>query len=379
MSKTLSENVLCLEQKPDEFMPGQIERFGYKQNDPSTITPSIKKQQKYFQDVKSYFETWDEHDWLDFASIAVLLIPEAGFYFSMAIDSYNAALFVKEGRNFEAGLRIAFSLIPAGTIFTKMPAVKKYGIKPTIELLSKLSRVEKMELTELEKSVIEQVKTAEPFLKSASQKILLEETVKLSMENSTLWVLIRMLRLLKAKMPLIYLGSYIIITWKGIEWTYPRLAALFGVNPSDLPNNRYGFNRYCKFMNIEYINYNNKTHIGTAKTEAGNLNFVYNSKNKLFELPNSQDILKNKVSDKDITNYIIQKMNEAYPEQSQRDSIIQSVYKSWDDDTVVSEHIKKQGESKKVSQTDVSSSDWHTPMIKNNNENKPPIQFGKYK
>jgi len=377
MSKTLSENILVLEQKPDEMMPGQIEKFGYKQNDPSTINNSLKKQEKYFQDVKEYFETWDVHDWLDLASIAVLLVPEAGFFLSMAIDSYNAALFVQEGRNFEAGLRIAFSLIPAGVIFTKIPMVKKYGIKPTIELLSKLSRVEKLELTQTEKTVIEQVKKAQLFLKSASQKIIFEETVKLSMENSTLWVLVRMLRILEAKMPLIYLGGYVILSYYGIKWTYPKLAALFGVKPSDLPNNKYGFKKYCEFMQIQYVSYNDNNHIGTAKTDAGNLNFNYNPKNKIFEISNSSNKLKNITTNEDISSFIIKKINEAYPDENQRDSAFNSVYDNWDSDSVVSGHIQSQFKNKKSPQTDIEvASDWHTPMTKDNNKNINPFQWG---
>lgn len=370
MSKTLSENKLFFEQKPDEMMPGQIERFGYKQDDPNTLAPALKKQSQHFQDVKKYFETWDKHDWLDLASIAVLIIPEAGYFLSLAIDTYNAALFVEEHRYYEAGIRIAFGLIPAGVIFAKMPAVRKYGIQPTIELLSKFSRVEKMQLNETEKLVLKQVKDAQPFLKSESQRIIFEETFKLAMENSTLWVLVRSLRIMQAKMPLVYLAGYVITSYYGIKWTYPKLAALFGVNASDLPNNEFGFKKYCEFMEITYVKYDNNSHIGIAKTEAGNLKFIYNSKNKLFEIKGSQDKLKNITTNNDVVISIQKTIEEKYPNQNQRDSAFNSVYESWGKDSVVSEHVKNQMEIKKVPQTDL----WHPPMTIPNKE--PKFKFG---
>jgi hypothetical protein len=35
-------------EQPDSKMPGQIERFGYKQNDPSTLGPALEKQKEFF-------------------------------------------------------------------------------------------------------------------------------------------------------------------------------------------------------------------------------------------------------------------------------------------------------------------------------------------
>ena len=42
-----------LSEQPDEKMPGQIERFGYKSNNPKSIGPAIDAQDKYFKEINT--------------------------------------------------------------------------------------------------------------------------------------------------------------------------------------------------------------------------------------------------------------------------------------------------------------------------------------
>jgi len=54
---TESQYRFLLEQKPDEMMPGQIERSGYKSNDPNSLSGALEKQSQYFQDIKKFVNT----------------------------------------------------------------------------------------------------------------------------------------------------------------------------------------------------------------------------------------------------------------------------------------------------------------------------------
>lgn len=50
------------EQKPDNLMPGQIEVFGYKQGDPKSIDPALKKQSEFFDNLRNYVKLDSESD-----------------------------------------------------------------------------------------------------------------------------------------------------------------------------------------------------------------------------------------------------------------------------------------------------------------------------
>jgi hypothetical protein len=51
---TESQYRFLLEQRPDEMMPGMIERSGYKSNDPNSLSGALEKQSQYFQDIKKF-------------------------------------------------------------------------------------------------------------------------------------------------------------------------------------------------------------------------------------------------------------------------------------------------------------------------------------
>lgn len=63
---TESQYKFLLEQKPDEMMPGQIERFGYKSDNPNLLSGALEKQSKYFNDVKKFVNTELEDSLRDF-------------------------------------------------------------------------------------------------------------------------------------------------------------------------------------------------------------------------------------------------------------------------------------------------------------------------
>jgi hypothetical protein len=63
------------EQKPDNLMPGQIERFGYTQGKPETLKPALEKQSEYFklisklkpESIKKVRLIFPEDEWEEFA------------------------------------------------------------------------------------------------------------------------------------------------------------------------------------------------------------------------------------------------------------------------------------------------------------------------
>lgn len=54
--KNLISNIIT--EQPDEKMPGQIERFGYRVDDPNTLGPALKKQEDYFQGINKSVNTF---------------------------------------------------------------------------------------------------------------------------------------------------------------------------------------------------------------------------------------------------------------------------------------------------------------------------------
>jgi len=134
---------LISEQKPDNLMPGQIERFGYKQNDPKTWDSALKKQVEYFRSL-------DPHTSLLILELAVSITPVIGPFLAIGIGLADAALYYKEGDKKMAGLSAMFSLLPGAVgLFAKIPAIKKLGSKGMQILANKIAKNSKLNPTEL--------------------------------------------------------------------------------------------------------------------------------------------------------------------------------------------------------------------------------------
>ena len=74
------------EQKGDEMMPGQIERFGYRSNKPETLKPAIQKQSETLKDLSNM----DIDNLIDVVSAAIDGIPGIGQLVSAGIDIVHA-------------------------------------------------------------------------------------------------------------------------------------------------------------------------------------------------------------------------------------------------------------------------------------------------
>jgi hypothetical protein len=117
LKNTLNENLaLVMEQKPDEMMPGQIERFGFKAGQPETLKPALKKQEKYIED----FGKLTFHDWIMIAQLGLAFLP-GGVVVSggikaatmVALGLADAYKYYTEGDKNKAGVMGALEILMA--------------------------------------------------------------------------------------------------------------------------------------------------------------------------------------------------------------------------------------------------------------------------
>jgi hypothetical protein len=79
------------------------------------------------------------HGLLDVAAIGTMFIPLVGPFISLGIELGNAALYANEGDDYTAGLSLAFSLIPAGQLIRRVPAIKNMTKGGLRSLMKKVS------------------------------------------------------------------------------------------------------------------------------------------------------------------------------------------------------------------------------------------------
>ena len=118
LGKTFLENKYLFEQ-PDEKMPGQIERFGYRYDKPETLGPALKKQQEYFEDIHEFFS--DPHRVLTTLSIGFTVLgmipsPFSPFLLALgtAADVADAFVYFNEGDKYMGTIMLALSVIHGG-------------------------------------------------------------------------------------------------------------------------------------------------------------------------------------------------------------------------------------------------------------------------
>jgi hypothetical protein len=235
MSKTYSENVLILsEQKPDEMMPGQIERFGYKQDKPETLGPAHQKQQQYIDDMYKY-----RHEILQVAAFGTVFIPLAGPFISLGLELADAALYFKEGDSYMGGLTLAFSLIPGSQLIARIPAVKKLSKQGLVRIIKfmEFGPKSKIALTQTEKEVVEQISKNSKWIKYTSALNLVKSSFSKLLEKLSLRNFIKFMMKWKNNNKIKYAIGHTTIQIGGILYTYDKLAEMLGVSPKgeDVP------------------------------------------------------------------------------------------------------------------------------------------------
>lgn len=235
LSKTCSENLTVLsEQKPDELMPFQIEKFGYNKNNPNTLQPSLQKQQQSIKEMTSFFQE-NRHGVLQVAALGAIFIPLVGPFLSLGLELSDASLYYKEGDKYMAGLTLAFALIPV----SQFPVVKKI----TKQGLAKIAKFmefgpkSKIVLSQTEKEVAEQIAKNSKWLKYTAALNLVKSSFSKLLQKLSLRNFIKFMMKWKSNNKIKYAIGHGLIQIGGIMYTYDKLAEMLGISPSgeDVP------------------------------------------------------------------------------------------------------------------------------------------------
>lgn len=219
-SKTLHENknFFLIEQKK------WYERSGFEQYSPTDYDKrELSKSQKFLDKL----ENVDPHQVLEWGSIISFFFGPIGKIVSLGLDLGNAYLYHKEGKDLEAGLQIALSVIPLGDLVAKIPAVKKYGKKYLEKLILMSSKGEKM--TQSERKVWEELLKNNKMLSNETSKIIFKESFKRLFKNYSLPNLVQFIIMFSKKHPNLYALSNLGLQIGGVYYTYYKLASIFGI------------------------------------------------------------------------------------------------------------------------------------------------------
>jgi hypothetical protein len=238
-SKTLNENLHTLfEQKSDSMMPGQIERFGYKQGDPSTMDNALKKQQEYLKNSNLFIKKY-RHEILQIAAFGSMVIPVAGPFIALGLELADASLYYSEGDEYMAGLTLSFAAIPTSQLVSKIPAVKKITKQGLVKIVKfmKLGPKSKIVLSQTEKDAAEQIAKNSKWIRYTSMINLIKSSFSVLLRKLSLRNFIKFMMKWKSNNKIKYAIGHGLIQIAGIMYTYDKLAQMLGISPSgeDVP------------------------------------------------------------------------------------------------------------------------------------------------
>jgi hypothetical protein len=177
----------------------------------------------------------DKKDWenvLIGLSIGSLVLPGIGVYVSLASDLALSALYYSQGKNYDAGLALAFSIIPFGQLAPKIPGVKKLGKAGFQKLVKKVNEAvtskKYSKLIQEEKDILKElIKEGDWISKKAAQivkKVTIYKLSKLISLEQLLKIMYKYIKWSKKnpfKNTLIQIG--------GIWYSYDKLADIYGI------------------------------------------------------------------------------------------------------------------------------------------------------
>jgi hypothetical protein len=184
----------------------------------------------------------DKKDWenvLIGLSVGSLVLPGIGLYVSLASDLALSALYYSQGKKYEAGLTLAFGIIPFGQIAHKIPGVKKLGKEGFQKLVKKVNDAvtskKYSKLIQEEKDVLKElIKEGDWISKKSAQivkKITIYKLSKLISLEQLLKIMYKYIKWTKKnpfKNMLIQIG--------GIWYTYDKLADIYGIRNVETKN-----------------------------------------------------------------------------------------------------------------------------------------------
>ena len=268
----------------------------YDDNEYKTWMSQYKKDLKNWEKQNDIYEFIrdNRHGILDIIALGVSLMGPIGLAVSIGIDLANAALYVKEGNKYEAGLRAVFSLIPMGMLATRIPGVKKYGIKIINNILLKANKGGV--ITKAEREVLEQLGHESKWIKSTASSQLFKQSLKSAFTQMRLPNIIRYLWFFKKRYPNLSSIFEQTLLLGGIFYSYPKLAAYFGLSDEEFANNKFGFQRWFNLVltDQKFIKYDDNTKKGYTKSNDGQkYEWIWNSKTKTFIAKEFNEYLEN--------------------------------------------------------------------------------------
>jgi hypothetical protein len=234
LSKTYSENLIVLtEQKPDNLMPFQIEKFGYNPNNPNTLQPALQKQQQSIKEMTKFFED-NRHGVLQVAALGTMFIPLVGPFLSLGLELADASLYYKEGDKYMAGLTLAFASIPASQLVLKIPAVKRITKQGLVKILKfmKAGPKSKIVLNQSEKEAAEQIVKNSKWIRYISALNLVKSSFSILLKKLSLRNFIKFMMKWKSNNKIKYAIGHGVIQIGGIMYTYDKLAEMLGIGPN---------------------------------------------------------------------------------------------------------------------------------------------------
>ena len=228
VSKTLSENKESFVNEQVSDTKFGLERFGFNPKKPETLDVAAQKQREFNKSITKLLPNLDHHEVLMWTSFAANFFGPWGFAASIGLDFLNAYLYHREGNDFEAGLQIMLSAIPGAELYG-IPIIKKYGRKYFVELLKKATWSGKM--TEEEIKALQELlsKNTSKQLRKLTMKFVFKYALKSTFKNISFPNMVRLMWLLVKKYPKASFATRLVLTYKGINYTWEKLAKFLGI------------------------------------------------------------------------------------------------------------------------------------------------------
>ena len=215
LSKSLNENI----EEQESSFTRNLDRIYSK---PETA--------REFNREMAEFVSEHKHTLLDIASIGALFIPVFGPLLSLGLELANAGLYYSEGDDYMAGFSLAFSLIPGGELFAKIPAIKKLGRNGLADIIKKVRmnrRLTKDEMEVFQKIVKESDWISKTAKLNASILIKAQKILK----RMNLKDLVYSVYKFSKKYPKTFNISKLGLSIGGVFYTFEKLAEIYGLKP----------------------------------------------------------------------------------------------------------------------------------------------------
>lgn len=169
----------------------------------------------------------DKHLVLFWTSFAANFFGTYGQIAALGLDLTNAWLYHQEGNDFEAGLQVAFSVVPFGELAGKIPVIRKFGKKFFENILLKSTKGGV--ITKVEREAMNELLENTKWIKSKATSEILKKSFKQIFVNFRLPDIIKFMWLLQKKYPKLTFVSRLVLEIGGIYYTWPKLAKIFGI------------------------------------------------------------------------------------------------------------------------------------------------------